>query len=344
MSPQIQNEIISLCGDVIRDDITTDVKKAYAYSILADESSDISGKEQLSIGVRFFDEENMMVREEFLGFVELSDMDAKSVASAINNFIEKLGLDPEKCFGQGYDGCSTMAGKDGGVQSILRKTYTRALYFHCASHKLNLEVNKLNEITITITIQNTVSTIKGIIRFFQESALRRKCIPNIPMLCETRWSQKHKCIATFKEHYVEIGMALETLSRGTDSNNATRKAAFQMHCAATKSEFIVKAKTIAEHLGADFNMPRVINEQKHRANPPTLTSGEFWRRSLIIPYIDSLIMSLEQRFSEENLPAFSLLTLHPHAMLNMTYEDFLKKTTSFCSFYNVNDFLSEAGL
>ncbi|KAG8236042.1 hypothetical protein J437_LFUL015642 [Ladona fulva] len=114
------------------------------YSILVDESSDISGKEQLSIGVRFFDEENMMVREEFLGFVELTDMDAKSVASAINNFIEKVGLDPEKCVGKGYDGCSTMAGKDGGVQSILRKTYTRALYFHCASHKLNLVVNDLN--------------------------------------------------------------------------------------------------------------------------------------------------------------------------------------------------------
>ncbi|KAG8231401.1 hypothetical protein J437_LFUL011338, partial [Ladona fulva] len=137
--------------------------------------------------------ENMMVREEFLGFVELSDMNAKSVASAINNFIEKVGLDPEKCVGQGYDGCSTMAGKDGGVQSILRKTYTRALYFHCAIHKLNLEVNDLNEIS---AIQNTVSTIKEIIRFFRESDLSRKCIPN--MLRETRWSQKHKSIATFK--------------------------------------------------------------------------------------------------------------------------------------------------
>ncbi|KAG8233831.1 hypothetical protein J437_LFUL008053 [Ladona fulva] len=96
---------------------------------------------------------------------------------------------------------------------------------------------------------------------------------------------------------------------------------------------IVEAETIAEHLGADFNMPRVISQQKHRANPPALTSGEFWRRSLIIPYIDSLIMSLEQRFSEENLAAFSLFTLHPHAMLNMTYEDFLKKTTT-CLFKN----------
>lgn len=242
MSPQIQNEIIGLCGDVITDDITSDVKKACAYSILADESSDISGKEQLSIGVRFFDEEKMMVREEFLGFVELTDMDAKSVASAINNFVEKVGLDPEKCVGQGYDGCSTMAGKDGGVQKILREKYTRALYFHCASHKLNLVVNDLNEIAV---IRNTVSTIKEIIRFFRESALRRKCIPNIPMLCETRWSQKYKSIATFKQHYVQIVMALEKLS--TDGNNATRKAAFQMHCAATKSEFIVSVCLIAKY-------------------------------------------------------------------------------------------------
>ncbi|XP_023226748.1 uncharacterized protein LOC111627412 [Centruroides sculpturatus] len=98
MSPQIQNEIISLCGDIIRDDITTDVKKACTYNILTDESSDISGKEQLSIHrVRFFDEEKMIVREEFLGFVELTDMDAKSVTSSINNFVEKVCLDPEKC-------------------------------------------------------------------------------------------------------------------------------------------------------------------------------------------------------------------------------------------------------
>lgn len=92
--------------------------------------------------------------------------------------------------------------------------------------------------------------------------------------------------------------------------------------AVVESESVIaEAETIAEHLGTDFNMPRVINQQKHRANPPAQTPSEFWRRSLIIPYIDSLIMSLEQRFSEENLPAFSLITLHPHVMLDMTYED-----------------------
>ena len=394
-SPQIQNEIIELCGDVIRDDISTDVKNACAYSLLADESSDISGKEQLSIGVRFFDEDKMMVREEFLGFVELTAMDAKSIASAIDSFVKKAGVDPQKCVGQGYDGCSTMAGKDGGVQKILREEYTRALYFHCASHKLNLVVNDLNKLVV---IRNTVSTIKEMIKFFRESPLRRKSIPNIPMFCETRWSQKYKSIAIFKEHYVQIVMALDILSK--DGNIATRKAAFPMYCAATNSQFIVsmcliakysallqpvvntlqsksmdllqcanhikkitdvlkkhrenadvqsqsfidEAEKIAENLGIDFRMPRVNNQQKHRANPPAQTPSEYWKRSLIIPYIDSLIMSLEQRFSEENLPAYSLLTLHPHVMLDMTYEDFLKKTESFYSYYNLHGFLDEAEL
>lgn len=144
------------------------------HNILADESCDIAGKEQLSIGVRFFDEERMLIREEFLGFVELIAMDAKSIASAIDNFITNVGLDPEKCVEQGYDGCSTMSGKDGGVQKILREKYKKALFFHCASHKLNLVVHDLNQIP---TVRNTLGTIKEIIQFFRESAQRRKHVP-----------------------------------------------------------------------------------------------------------------------------------------------------------------------
>lgn len=120
MSPQIQNELINLCGSAVKDLIFRDVKNSCACSILADETADISRKEQLSIGVRFFDEEKMMVREEFLGFEELKAMDAKAIADTIDKFLEREELDPQKCVGQGYDGCATMAGKDGGVKKIIR--------------------------------------------------------------------------------------------------------------------------------------------------------------------------------------------------------------------------------
>lgn len=92
-TPQIQNEIINISGTVIKNDIINDVKKAVAFSIMADETADISGTEQLSIGIRFFDDEKKAIREEFLGFIELHAMDAVNIASAIDNFIQNEGLD-----------------------------------------------------------------------------------------------------------------------------------------------------------------------------------------------------------------------------------------------------------
>lgn len=48
-SIHIQNEIIAICGDVIKADIVKKVKEAEAYSVLADETADISGTEQLLV-------------------------------------------------------------------------------------------------------------------------------------------------------------------------------------------------------------------------------------------------------------------------------------------------------
>ncbi|GBP49701.1 hypothetical protein EVAR_33455_1 [Eumeta japonica] len=70
-------------------DIVKKVKEAEAYSVLADETADISGTEQLSIGLRYFDEEANEVQEMFVGFVELKGLDAKSIAYSIDEFLTK---------------------------------------------------------------------------------------------------------------------------------------------------------------------------------------------------------------------------------------------------------------
>ena len=101
----------------------------------------------------------------------------------------------------GFDGCAAMAGKEGGVQAILRKKYTRALFFHCSSHKINLVVNDANNVP---EIRNTIGTVKDIINFFRESTVRRNSAPNLSRLCETRWSEKCESIQIFTEHFPEV--------------------------------------------------------------------------------------------------------------------------------------------
>ncbi|XP_045482085.1 52 kDa repressor of the inhibitor of the protein kinase-like [Harmonia axyridis] len=109
------------------------------FSVMADESADISGHEQLSIGIRYVHEqnENFTVNAEFLGFVQLKKLNADCIAVSILEFMEKSGLNFDKLVAQGYDECSTMAGEIHGVQKIIRDKYKKVIHFHCAYHRLN---------------------------------------------------------------------------------------------------------------------------------------------------------------------------------------------------------------
>lgn len=166
--------------------------------------------------------------EEFVSFTELQALYAKVIAKLIDNFLRSQDLDPMKCVGFWFDVCSTMAGKESGVQAILQEKCVKAMFFHCSSHRLNLVVNDLNAIP---EIRNTIGTIKDIM-FFRDSVLGRKLIPNISCLCETRWSEKYKSIRVFKEQFIKLAQALEDLSVSGNSN--TRKTAFQLNTAAGK--------------------------------------------------------------------------------------------------------------
>ena len=73
--------------------------------------------------MRFFDEQNLVIREEFLGFTSLNEMDAETIAGTIIKQCNKYGLNLNKLRGQGYDGCSTMADKENGVQGRIRSDY-----------------------------------------------------------------------------------------------------------------------------------------------------------------------------------------------------------------------------
>lgn len=52
-SARVQNELIVLSEEVVRDNIVKAANESNGFSIIADETADISGTEQLSIGVRF---------------------------------------------------------------------------------------------------------------------------------------------------------------------------------------------------------------------------------------------------------------------------------------------------
>ena len=95
------------------------------FPICSDETTDASIKEQLSLCFRLL--ENTLVREEFLGFVELTKTEKR--ADSILAFMRQWGLDITKLRGQGYDG--VISGLAQWVQTNIREMYPNVLYVHC---------------------------------------------------------------------------------------------------------------------------------------------------------------------------------------------------------------------
>ena len=68
ISWRIQNELIDVAGRYIQEQLTARLLLAKFFSILVDETCDISKKEQMSICVRYVDIDDFVIREDFLGF------------------------------------------------------------------------------------------------------------------------------------------------------------------------------------------------------------------------------------------------------------------------------------
>ena len=136
-SPRIQNEIVSICENIIRYRIISKIPRY--WSVMADETTDVSSTEQMSICIRFVNE-NAEVCEEFLGFRKLKKMDAQSVFDVLIPALKNWGLDLSNLVGQGYDGASVMSGNKNGLHKKVSDHYPNATYVHCRSHVLNLAI------------------------------------------------------------------------------------------------------------------------------------------------------------------------------------------------------------
>lgn len=152
LSPDIQNQIISIIGnDFIRPKIVQEVKEAKYFSIICDEATSAK-TEYMSLVLRFVDK-SRDIREEFLGFVPVLRTSGQLLAEKIMETLDHHNIELANCRGQGYDGAAAMSSSRCGVQAVISEENTKALYFHCASHCLNLVIShSCNDVTIRTMI------------------------------------------------------------------------------------------------------------------------------------------------------------------------------------------------
>ncbi|XP_052268629.1 52 kDa repressor of the inhibitor of the protein kinase-like [Dreissena polymorpha] len=168
-SPQIQNELISICGKIITDDLVAECNDAGVFGFMADEATDAATMEQMSLCVRFVDKTTSTVREEFLGFSSTTSTTGEVLANAFIDILTKLGVRTENMRGQGYYGASNMSGIHRGVQAKIRQLIPETVYTHCKAHCLNLAIIHASKERYS---KNMMDTVQQVAFAFSYSAKR----------------------------------------------------------------------------------------------------------------------------------------------------------------------------
>ena len=167
-SPSIQNEILSIISKLVLDHIVDQIKAAGPYSIIANETYDISNSEQVSLYIRIVTDGE--IQEKFIGFMEAPSTTGQSLFSLIKGALVDQTLDLGNIVGQGYDGASNMSSARVGVSGLMMQEAPRAIYIHCYGHQLNLSTQR--SMTMVISFRNCLGTTQEVFNFIEASPKR----------------------------------------------------------------------------------------------------------------------------------------------------------------------------
>ena len=114
MSPQIVNELLQMMSQSVLQSVVDEVKRTKWYSIMADETRDISNREQLVIYTT-----------------------AETIFNALKDCLIRLNLPMQNCRGQADDGASNFQDHISGVAKKFMAEVPSAISVHCRAHCVN---------------------------------------------------------------------------------------------------------------------------------------------------------------------------------------------------------------
>ncbi|XP_053388096.1 zinc finger protein 862-like [Mercenaria mercenaria] len=134
-------EFQSCISSVIEDDIIEKVKLSKHYSLMFDESTDISVHQNIIMYIRVLETNVLGVVEPctyFLGVDSLHRANAESIYMKVLDMLNKKGIELSNLCSVSTDGASVMVGSKTGVVTRLKADVPGVIATHCIAHRLAL--------------------------------------------------------------------------------------------------------------------------------------------------------------------------------------------------------------
>ena len=230
-SGKMQNEMMKVMALRVLREIAESLQNAPFFTVMVDETADVSNMEQVVICLRWVSED-FNIQEEFIGLYEVTSTRADIIYAAITDVLQRLNLALSKVRGQCYDGAAAMCGTKSGVVTRMYKVEPRAVFTHCYGHSLNLACS--DAIKQCKLMQDALDTTHEITKLIKISPARDAIFkrlkvemasdcPGIRILCPTRWTVRAEALKSILDNFnVLLELWDESLERVKDTEMKAR--------------------------------------------------------------------------------------------------------------------------
>lgn len=146
MSRTAGQEFQECVAEAIHKEVVQKIREADMYSILIDESTDLSVSKHMVVFVRLVDSD-FVPHTYFLKNISVND--PQSTASVLFKFLKEAlaeeKIDMKKVYGFGSDGASVMVGKSHSVSALMKNENPHCVNVHCMAHRLNLATSQASK-------------------------------------------------------------------------------------------------------------------------------------------------------------------------------------------------------
>ncbi|KAF2351405.1 protein of unknown function DUF4371, partial [Trinorchestia longiramus] len=184
------------------------------FSLLLDESNDISVRKMLGIAIVYFSRNRKKIVHTFLSLVMLDSCDANGIIDALKTELANLKLNLANLIAIGTDNASVMVGVNNGVYKKLKEEVPSLILVRCVCHSLQLA---MSHASAEFLPKNLEFLIAETYKWFSHSAMRQAAYTQLykaindnqtPLKivnnCSTRWLSIETAVGRILRQWLEL--------------------------------------------------------------------------------------------------------------------------------------------
>ncbi len=181
------------------------------FSIIPDETTDVSTEKQLGICVSYFDEKSVRSVTRFFDMVEVENCTATGLYKAIKGSFEEKKIPIKNIIGYSSDMTNVMFGEHQSVVALLKKDAPHVLAVKCSCHMIHLCASHA-----CLKLSKTLEDLcRNIYSYFSRSSLRQKELEEFQAFVgvephkllgigQTRWLSLESCVSRVLEQWAAL--------------------------------------------------------------------------------------------------------------------------------------------